>query len=182
MTASDPFSLAWAGVILLCLIYAAFCDIAVRLIPNRVSAAIAGLAVPLRLADHQLVPGLLVAGLIFAVLTLFWMMRLLGGGDVKLWTACTLLVSPNGLDQGGFAIRVMLVGGLLAVAYLILRSIVRLRGRRAVSLQQDPPPRRSLIARIWRAEQWRARHNGSIPYGVAIAASAIITLWPQVPR
>jgi prepilin peptidase CpaA len=56
---------------------------------------------------------------------------------------------------------IALAGGLLTVPYLIARHRV-------------PVPRRSqcagLAARIARAELWRLRRGGPLPYAVAIAA------------
>lgn len=185
MTGYASVSFAWAVVIMICLAYAAVCDIAVRLIPNSISVAVASLAVPLRLVDHQLIQGLLVALLVFAILTFAWFFRLIGGGDVKLWSACTLLVPPRWLDQGAFAVRVLLVGGIVGLLYLGLRWGIRLKEWRSARKGESPlhrSPNRAWLRRIWRVERWRARHGGSIPYGVAIAASACLTLWPQLPR
>ncbi|MGC9270075.1 A24 family peptidase [Acidiphilium sp.] len=175
---------AWLAIVASCLLYAAFCDVSVRLIPNRLSLAVAALAVPLRLAAHDLGQGLLVAAVIFMILTGAWMLRLLGGGDVKLWTACSLLVPPKIASQGTFSLRVILLGGVVAVAYLVLRAVIRLRSRRNAA---NPAPPATItsgravfwLRRVWRVEQWRARRGGSIPYGVAIALSALITVWPS---
>ncbi|MDD2876232.1 MAG: prepilin peptidase [Acidiphilium sp.] len=166
---------AWAAIIGLCLLYAALCDLSVRLIPNYLSVAVAALAVPFRVIDHDLPRGLLVAALIFVVLTGVWALRLLGGGDVKLWTACSLLMPPRFASQGAFSVRVILIGGVVAVVYLALRLLVRRRPHR---IDRPTERDRSWVRRVWRTEQWRARRGGSIPYGVAIALSALFTFWP----
>ncbi|MCW8306378.1 prepilin peptidase [Acidiphilium sp. PA] len=168
---------AWTGLIAICLLYAAACDISVRLIPNRLSAAVIALALPFRLLNHDLVPGIAVTLVMFTVLTGVWLLHLIGGGDVKFWTACSLLIPPSAAAQGLFSLRVILFGGGVAMAYLMLRLLVR--GRRPIA---DPPPSRHWIVRVWRAEQWRARRRGSIPYGVAIALSAWVNFTPMVPR
>jgi prepilin peptidase CpaA len=168
---------AWSGLIAACLLYAAACDISVRLIPNRLSAAVIALALPFRLLDHDLLPGIAVTLMMFTVLTGAWLLRLIGGGDVKFWTACSLLIPPSAAAQGLFSLRVILCGGGVALAYLVLRLLVRSK----LPIAALPRSRR-WIARVWRAEQWRARRNGSIPYGVAIALSAWVTFVPSVPR
>ncbi len=168
-------SQAWTLLIALCLLYAASCDIAVRLIPNRLCLGVVLLALPFRLLDHDLIQSIAVAALIFTILTGLWLLRLLGGGDVKFWTACSLLIPPRATTQSLFSLRVILVGGGVALVYLLLRLLVRWR----VPVIKARPSDHRLV-RVWRAEQWRARRNGSIPYGVAIALSAWLTFIPTV--
>lgn len=173
------FLAAWCGLIAVCLLYACVCDVSVRIIPNRISAAIAALAIPFRLLHHDLLEGLAVASLIFFILTSLWTLRLLGGGDVKFWASCSLLISPGFAAQGAFSLHVVLIGGVVALAYLALRIAVRFRRRRDPI--RTPASGRSLwIGRVWRAEQWRAQRGGSIPYGVAIAAAAWFAFLPSV--
>ena len=51
-------------------------------------------------------------------------------------------------------------------------------GNVAVILERLPiPPRAvSLPARAWRAEIWRLRRGGPLPYGVAICGGVLLTL------
>lgn len=171
-----------AGLIAVCLLYAALCDVSVRIIPNYLSVAVAALALPFRVIDHDLVGALSVASITFAVLTGAWALRVLGGGDVKLWTACSMLLPPVWPTQGLFSVRVVLFGGVVALAYLALRFLVRQPPRaESPKAPADKPWRdQALMRRVWRAEKWRARRGGSIPYGVAIALSALCTFWPPV--
>lgn len=162
---------AWLALVAFCLILAACRDVAARSIPNRLSLCIAGLAVPARLAEHDLRRGLVVAAVTFGILTAAWMGRLIGGGDVKLWAGCALLLRPDWLVQGRFALAVVLVGGVLATLYLVFR----LPARHLKSPRGDMPL--GVVGRAWRAELWRARRGGSIPYGVAIATAALLMIW-----
>jgi len=61
-----------------------------------------------------------------------------------------------------------LAGGLLAVLYLLAQNLVPAASPSPVPL--------SLLARVWRAERWRIRRGGPLPYAVAIAAGGVLTL------
>ncbi|HEX7388690.1 MAG TPA: prepilin peptidase [Acidiphilium sp.] len=160
----------WAGSVTICLLKAALSDIATRSIPNWVSLVVAALALPIRLADRTLLTGLGVVAAVFGLLTIAWMLRAIGGGDVKLWSACSLLAPPGWAAQSACSLRILLIGGLVAVIYLALR---RLAGtpRHAASGA-------GLLRRLARVEIWRARRGGSIPYGVAISLGVLFMLWP----
>ena len=106
---------------------AAFSDLKERRIPNDLVAAIFFLAL-LRHLDAgglaALVPTLPHA-LTFALIAmaLLWLFArdMLGGGDVKMLTACALFVGAE--NQGPFFLLVALFGGLLAAGYLSIRSL-----------------------------------------------------------
>lgn len=146
-----PF-VAWAvtaAAFTVLLIAVAITDLRWRRIPNGLVAALAVLA-----ALHHLLVGIpsvdwlgLVAMMVTAagLMTLFGA-GLLGAGDVKLMSACTLFLGPSVL--AGFLLLVALSGGVLAGLWL-------LRGYLPVKLR--PADER-------------------LPYGVAIASGAIGTL------
>lgn len=158
----------WDGLVAVCLVYAMFRDIVVRTIPNMLCLCIAGLALPIRISSHELIRSGLVGGGVFAVLTGLWLVRLIGGGDVKFWTSCSLLLPPDLLVQFWFFMLVLLAGGGIGILYLALR-VVAWRGAWLSKAES-----RGLLLRVWRVELWRARRGGSIPYGVAIALSTIL--------
>lgn len=149
----------------LALAAAALHDIAARTIPNRLSLAIAGAGLLARVLADELLPGLLVGGLVFLLGWAAWRCRVMGGGDVKLLAACALLVPPAAAP--GLVLAVALAGGVLALAYLGLRPWV------AAPAPARPAP---LFARARRAEAWRIRRRGPLPYGVAIALGTFFTL------
>jgi prepilin peptidase CpaA len=163
--------LSWAltAAAVALLVCAALHDLAVRTVPNLISAGILVVGVGLRLIDHSLLESLGVAGFCFIVLALAWRARFIGGGDVKLWSATVLLIPPYWQAEFLFVYRVLLGGGVLAVLYISLRFVVH-----------RPRPSRagSLLRRAMRAEAWRICRRGPLPYAFAIASGAIFSLAP----
>lgn len=149
----------------LALVAAALHDIAARTIPNRLSLGIACLGLLARVLADELLPGLLASGGVFLLACLAWRCRVMGGGDVKLLAACALLAPPAAVP--GLVLAVAMAGGLLALAYLGLRP----------GMPAPAPARPAhLGARALRAEAWRIRRRGPLPYGVAIALGTFFTL------
>ncbi len=93
----------------------------------------------------------------------------MGGGDVKLLAAAALLLPPRLVP--GYVLAVALAGGVLGLLYLGLGALLRRRAPRAT-------PRRpaTLLRRALRAEAWRIRRRGPLPYGCAIAAGALFAV------
>jgi prepilin peptidase CpaA len=158
------------------LAYAAFHDVAARTVPNWLSLCLLALGAAVRLADHTLEAGLIIAGVTFVLLFAIWVLGLMGGGDVKLWAAATLLVPPDLHTEINFFFGVVLLGGLLGLVYLALRPV--LRRVRAAGPAGRMAASRGLFARVLRAEAWRIDRRGPLPYACAISASAILTLLP----
>lgn len=140
-------------------------DWAMRLVPNRVPAAIACLGVALRLIDGTLLTGLGAAFVVFFVAALCWRRGWLGGADVKLFGAGALLVAPSAAL--GFVLASCIAGGVLAILYAALGRLV-------------PPPAAtrplSQLRRYLRVEQRRMKRRGPLPYATAIAAGATFVL------
>ncbi len=158
-----PEALELAGVALFGL--AATQDMALRLVPNAVPLAIAGLGATLRVLDNNLPIGLAAAAAVFLMAALCWRRGWLGGADVKLFGAGALLVQPNAAF--GFVLASCLAGGVLAIGYWLL-------GRVTASPATERPS--GLLRRIVRIERRRLRRGGPLPYAVAIAAGACFTL------
>jgi prepilin peptidase CpaA len=122
----------------------------------------------LRLLSGQLLFGMAAGVGVFAVAALLWRRGLMGGGDVKLLGAASIVVPP-GL-AAPFVLAVTLAGGLLAMTYLALRCVmprvVLPRGR----------PRAARLVRLALVEQRRIRQCRSLPYACAIAAGAVFML------
>ncbi len=123
----------------------------------------------LRIMDHSLLPSLAATLVCFVLLFPVWLAGVVGGGDVKLWTATVLLVPPPWQAELSFTCRVLLSGGLLAILYLLLRLIIR---------RPRAPRPGSLFKRVLRAEAWRIYRRGPLPYAFAIAGGAILSLLP----
>ena len=154
-----------ASVVLLGI--AAASDIARRIIPDRVSAALAafGALAGLLHGPRTLLLSAAVATALFATLAALHGRGLIGGGDVKLAAAIAL-----GLPVGafiGFLESTAFAGGALALVHLALRLA-------------DPriaaAPRGSLPRRVLAVECWRIRRRGTLPYGVAIACGGALAL------
>jgi len=100
------------------------------------------------------------SAMVFAVGYLIFMLRAMGGGDIKLMTACSLWAGMEGLLE--YFLAVAVAGGLLSVVLLILRPVMpqwlaRLPGERKIPrvLTMGEP----------------------VPYGLAIAVAFLWMLW-----
>lgn len=161
-----PTEALLTSVAALLLAAAALHDIAARTIPNRLALCVATIGLALRLQSGDLATGVAAATLVFAAGFLAWRLGALGGGDVKLLAAAALLPPPALVPD--LLVAVALCGGLLALLVLALRRLVP---RHAAG-----PRPRGLVARALRAEAWRLRRRGPLPYAVAIAGGALLTL------
>jgi len=144
------------GVAVGLLALAAWRDLALRLIPDWISVALAIMGVGTRLAVSwlDLAFSVLTAILIFFLLVMAFSRGLLGGGDVKLASALVLWLSPPACYS--FLVMTALAGGVLALAHLALRYVGPIP-----TLEVGGP-------RLVRVELKRIRAGGPLPYGVAI--------------
>jgi prepilin peptidase CpaA len=148
---------------------AALHDLIARTIPNWIAAVLASIAVLPLPGTLGIWNGLPAAALAFAGMfggaMLFWRLGWLGGGDVKLLGAIGLLVPPGRI--GATVTAIALAGGVLALPYLACRGrIARARAVRPAGI----------LARAWRAERFRLRRGGPVPYAVAIALGTALGL------
>ena len=160
MTLAQALCLASVPALLL----AALHDIALRRIPDQVSVLVALCGLGARLASGDALFSVALAIPLFAALFACWQRGFLGGGDVKLLTASSLLApAGSALD---LLLAVAVAGGVLAMAYLLGR---RLR-----------PPTLHLhgafLGRLCRIERWRMRRGAPLPYACAIAAGCVFIL------
>ena len=165
---TGQYAVLIAGIALFA--FAALHDIAARTIPNTASIGIALLGLLLRAVDGQTLPAIGLSAMVFGICTVCWLRGWMGGGDVKLLTAAALFVPPGSVMMMVGATT--LFGGAIAVFYLLARTValrVRLRAR---------PAPGALIARVLRAEHWRLLRGAPLPYGSAIAAGTLFTLYP----
>lgn len=156
------------------LLFAAARDVAVRTVPNRVSLIVAAAGLGLNALGGQLVPALFGGGMVFAGGWYCWRHGWIGGGNVKLLTACALLVPPASVPE--LILTTAIAGGMLALLYLALgAAITRLLPGRAA------PRPSGLLERIWRIERRRIRRRLSLPYACAIGTGVLLTLNLSVP-
>jgi len=156
------------------LLFAAAHDVAVRTVPNRVSLVVAAAGLGLNTLDGQLIPALFGGGLVFAGCWFCWRRGWIGGGDVKLLTACTLLVPPTSVPE--LILTTAIAGAGLALLYLAFEAILA----RLLPAGIAPRPT-GLLGRVWRAERRRIRRRLSLPYACAISAGVLLTLNISVP-
>jgi prepilin peptidase CpaA len=140
-------------------------DIATRTISNRllILLGIAGAAV--HVVDGDLIGSLIAATFVFLAAAWCWRRGWMGGGDVKLLGAAALGVAPESVLS--FIMAVAISGGLLAILYLVARPLL------GPSIPTRP---KSLLARLVRAERWRIRRGGPLPYACAIAAGLLFVI------
>jgi len=146
------------------LIAAALHDIIARTVPNWMAATLALLGVAAVSLNGRPLVSVSSALFVFLLGILCWARGWLGGGDVKLLSAAMLVVPPG--RAASFICAVALTGAVLALLYIAARRVIAAPGSRR-------PTR--LLARAIRAERWRIRRSGPLPYALAIAAGFLIT-------
>jgi len=137
-------------------------------IPNVLTVIVAVLFVPWSLLQPLPVPliagSVLVAGLVFVCGALAFQFGLIGGGDVKLLAGTCLWAGPYAV------LAHLMLTSILAAGLLILLVAVR---------WLYP----TVLAVVPQVASWPTprmfQHGGGIPYGVAIAASAILLGFPR---
>ena len=147
-------------------IVAALRDATSMTIPNWISLALVAAYAPAALAAGVApgVAGLSVALAVGALAVGIGMYALhwIGGGDAKLFAAAALWLGPPGAAP--FLLWTALAGGVLAVTLLSARRMASISGF---------PVRQPWIGRLLAPE-------GDIPYGIAIAAGALMA-FPDSP-
>lgn len=153
----------WALILLLLLLTAAAVEDAVRLrISNLTSIAVLLLAFAVMvIAGPQidLWENFVVFAVTLAIGTLLFGMGKLGGGDVKLLAAMALWFDLGGALR--YVVAVTIAGGILALVILVLRLVG----------WSDKARKRVVIL----------KRRGGIPYGVAIAVGAALTVLTAPP-
>ena len=141
------------------LVWAAVSDIRTRKIPNPSVLAVVGLFVGwTALASFVGLPQALIAGAIaFVVSFALYNLKIVGAGDSKLFAAVALFAGLDRLAQ--LTLLTGMVGGLIALVIMVTR------------------PRRALVMLTMRG---KGDFGDGIPYGVAIAAAAIVVVWTDL--
>jgi prepilin peptidase CpaA len=89
----------------------------------------------------------------------------MGGGDVKLLAALAIGLSFAQSIQ--LLTVIVLTGGVLALAHLMLRTL---------PAPDLAPAGSSLLRRVYAVERWRHLRQAPLPYGIAIACGGIYSL------
>jgi len=142
-------------------------DVEAMRIPNRICLLIVALYPSHVLAQGAPVDWLgaiAVAAAVFAVGSIPFMFRLMGGGDVKLMAAVALWAGPAHCVQ--FLAVTFLLGGVMALLMINPFRFIVTRSCEAVGCGE--------IGEIVLSR--------AIPYAVAIAAGSYLTVAPELPR
>jgi prepilin peptidase CpaA len=155
-----PVSLILFALFPAMIIVAALRDLTSFTIPNWVSLAAAASFVPAAFVAHPAMGALALSvgvGLTALVLGIvMFSFGWIGGGDAKLFAACALWLGWPAVAP--FMIYTSLAGGLLAIGLLWARNMA--------------PRQLVLGGPSW--AQRLMRPNGDVPYGLAIAAGALM--------
>lgn len=132
----DPFTFAPLAVLGLLLLYAAISDLRSRSVDNWVSIAMAAAAPVWWLAAgwsaHAMAWQVGFAAIVFAVLFGAWMLKVLGGADVKLIAALALWLPAGERLSIFFAIAV--AGAVVAVTAGVWALTLRRRGPKPIEV------------------------------------------------
>ncbi len=157
---------------LVALVDAALVDVRRRIVPNRCVLLIAVCGVGLRLWFE---PGLIWFNLFAATLLLVALGLLahhewIGGGDVKLIAAVTLLFPLSG--TGALLLDIAIAGGLMGAAYLVMRATITKIREPRVSLANTHGAKAG-FEHFFSRERRRIVAGEPMPYAVAVLSSVI---------
>ncbi|HJU91074.1 MAG TPA: prepilin peptidase [Gemmatimonadaceae bacterium] len=164
--------LAFVGLLLA----ACISDVRTRRIPNRIVAALAIGGVLYSILTFGASAGALRAvaglGVGLAIWLPFHIVRLLGAGDVKLFSASGAWLGVTGALEG--ALLAALIGGALAIFWMVrARGVVN--SARSVAIAIAAP------STMMHNDAKESPASVRLPYGVALAAgAAIVAWWPGV--
>ena len=145
--------------------YALVTDVRSRRVPNWLTAGsfVAGVALNLLVYGPQGALSALGGGALgFALLIPFYLMGVMGAGDVKLLAACGALLGPQSLLS--VATAGALVGGLMSLMILARRGRLTLALHEMFVMHTIPTP-----------------SGAKAPYAVAIASGVYLAVLPGLP-
>jgi len=158
-----------SGLVLVVLLaFACLSDLQTRRIPNRLVLLTAVLGILIALVTKPWVSGLrqaaggLAAG--FAIWVPFYLFKMLGAGDVKLFAAASTFLGPWLAVEG--SLYTALYGGLIALTFMIMKS-----GWLATALRLSHAAHQPGLLRNEPTARWR------IPYAFAIAGGVLTAFW-----
>lgn len=139
----------------------ALVDVQRRIVPNKLVVVVAGLGIALRLlAGGNLIWfSLMTAAGVFLVLGFIAHAGMIGGGDVKLIPAATLLVAP--LEVPNLLLAIAIAGGLLSLGYLASEW-----RQKASALSRASRARNAALSQHEMTAT--AEYAGTLPYAVAV--------------
>jgi prepilin peptidase CpaA len=172
----------WA-IALMALLASTYTDVKDRIIPNELVGLAAGCGLALSLITR---PELAWIGALAAVLALFALGTLahhglIGGGDVKMIAAVTLLFHPTQI--GTLLLFIVMAGGVLSCIYIAARYALQKCQAGQNYLPTAAVSHSDTDRQGWLAgECARIATGGPMPYGVAIFAGVAGLLARETPR
>lgn len=158
--------------------FTAITDIKWRTIPNRVVLLVLLAGIVVRSGDglEALLAALAVAGFIFAAMLLLFHLGLVGGGDVKLLAAASLLSAPG--EVGGQLVLIALAGGVMALMLLLRRVCQKLHRKDSVPAERDVVPADHFAPTLTANQQNELPgfQGDGLPYGVAICIGTLANM------
>ena len=156
-------------VLVVLLTIACVSDLRTRLIPNRLVLVTIAAGFAFALVANSAIGGLshAGAGLLtgFAVWFPFYLLRMLGAGDVKLYAAAATFLGARGAIEG--ALYTALFGGVLALVYMVISSGWMSTVIRLGHATQHPAMLRNAPS---------ANHR-RMPYALAISVGVLTAFW-----
>ncbi|MBB2198967.1 prepilin peptidase [Gluconacetobacter sp. 1c LMG 22058] len=159
-----PLGVACLGGVTVLLFWAALYDIATRRVSDRLVLCVALLDFLLACLGSYPWRGVLSGFCLFVLGVICWSRGWMGGGDAKLLGAVGLALRPGQVPA--LVLNIALVGGVLALGYLLARAALPLRHGRAAP--------RNRVQRILRIERWRLHRGCPLPYVCAITGGSLI--------
>ncbi len=145
-------------------------DLRTRRIPNTLVVALAATGIVRSLVMHAWPEGALVAlaglGTGLAIWLPFWVLRMLGAGDVKFFAAGAAWLGAGSAVEG--ALLAAFAGGVVALGYMVLHRGVGFTVVRLVHAVRQPQGLRNEVGRD------EARR---VPYALAMAAGLLLAAW-----
>lgn len=172
MIADGLYLLLWL-VALIALMASVWTDLKDRIIPNEIVGLVmvCGLGLTLLLRPEQIGIGLLSAAALLIGLGVLAHLAVMGGGDVKLITAASLLFPPAYIGQ--MLVSIALAGGLLSCIYIAARRSIVSGARRQRSSSDIELSQTGLVPRWVSVERERIAAGGPMPYALAISGGVV---------
>jgi prepilin peptidase CpaA len=153
--------------------WACVTDARTRRIPNALvtTLAVGGIVFSAVASDWPGALGRSVGGVAvgLAIWLPFWLMRLLGAGDVKLFAGAAAWLGPIGAVEG--ALAAALVGGALSLIWLLRDFGLRRTGEVIALLAALPRTPRAMHGAVLTGSRLR------LPYGIALAVGGAVAGW-----
>jgi len=170
MSAGSALDVYWGAAYVLLLTTGCVWDLRTRRIPNSLVLTIALLGIGRALVAQPWPDGAIasIAGLgVGLVIWLpFWLLRMMGAGDVKYFAAGAAWLGAGGAVEG--ALLAALAGGVVSLGYMLAREGVTLTAVRLVHGWRQPAALR------------QEPHNNTarrVPYALAMAAGLLLAAW-----